>query len=77
MIELQIDVTNLEDIRATKNSVAKSSIAAAATEVLRGGGRVILKRSYCNAPGDIFRVYERAEAFERDWQGFFDQAEQA
>lgn len=77
MIELQIDVTDLEDIRAAKNSVAKSSIASAAAEVLRGGGRVILKRSYCNAPDDIFRVYGSAEAFEKDWQGFFARAEQA
>ena len=77
MIELQIDVTDLEDIRAAKNSVARSSIAAAAAEVLRGGGRVVLKRSYCNAPDDIFRVYGDAEAFEKDWNGFFAQAEQA
>lgn len=77
MIELQIDVTDLEDIRSDKNGVAKSSIASAAAEVLRGGGRVVLKRSYCNAPDEIFRVYGNAEAFEKDWQGFFAKAGQA
>lgn len=77
MIELQIDVTDLEDIRTAKSSVVKSSIASAAAEVLRGGGRVVLKRSYCNAPDDVFRVYVNADAFEKDWQDFFAQAEQA
>ena len=55
MIEIQIDIIDLEDIKATKNAVVASSIATTAKEVLNAGGRVVLKRSYCNAPDDIFR----------------------
>jgi len=71
MIELQIDITDLEDIRTAKNSDAKSSVGSPAVEVLHGGGRVVLKRSYCNAPDDIFRVYTNPDVFEKDWREFF------
>ncbi|MDR2196265.1 MAG: hypothetical protein LBE50_06770 [Gallionellaceae bacterium] len=71
MIELQIDITDVEDIRAVKNSVARFSIASAATEILRSGGRVVFKRSYCNTPDDIFSDYKSAEAFKKDWDDFF------
>ena len=71
MIELQIDITDLEDIKSTNNTVVTDSIAATAKEVLGAGGRVVLKRSYCNAPDEIFRVYAAADAFEKDWREWF------
>jgi hypothetical protein len=67
MIDLQIDITALEDFKSTKNVNVTTSIAATAKEVLNTGGRVVLKRSYCNFPDEIFRVYTTAEAFEKDW----------
>ncbi len=73
MIELQIDITDLEDVKSTNNAVVTNSIAATAKEVLGAGGRVVLKRSYCNAPDEIFRVYANAEAFEQDWSAWFGQ----
>jgi hypothetical protein len=71
MIEIQIDITDLEDVKSANNAVAISSIAAAAKQVLSAGGRVVLKRSYCNAPDEIFRVYAAVEAFEKDWNEWF------
>jgi uncharacterized linocin/CFP29 family protein len=71
MIELQIDITDLEDIKSANNVVAISSIAATAKEVLDAGDRVVLKWSYCNAPDEIFRVYAAAEMFEKDWGEWF------
>ena len=72
MIELQIDITDLEDIKSANNVVVIGSIAATAKEVLVAGGRIVLKRSYCNAPDEIFRVYAVAEVFEKDWSQCFD-----
>jgi hypothetical protein len=71
VIELQIDITDIEDIKSTNNAAVISSIAATAKEVLGVGGRVVLKRSYCNAPDEIFRVYAAAEVFEKDWNEWF------
>jgi hypothetical protein len=73
MIELQIDITDLEDIKSANNAVVTNSIAETAKEVLGAGGRVVLKRSYCNAPDEIFRVYASAEVFEKDWSEWFGQ----
>ena len=72
MIELKIAITDLEDIKSANNVVVISSIAATAKEVLGAGGRVVLKRSYCNAPNEIFRVYAATEVFEKDWSEWFD-----
>lgn len=69
MIELQIDITSLEDVRATRNVIVAKSIVAAAIGVFDAGGRVVLKRSFCNAPNEMFRVFEDAEAFKNYWDG--------
>jgi hypothetical protein len=63
MIEIQIDLSSLEDVRSTSNSVVRQSIESAAREVLNSGGRIVVKRSYENAPDDIFRVFTDAESF--------------
>ena len=71
MIEIQIDLSNLEDVRSTSNSVVRKSIESAVREVLNSGGRIVLKRSYINAPDDIFRVITDAESFTATWNDFF------
>lgn len=71
MIVLQIDITDIEDAKAENNRVALDSILSTVKEVLAASGRVVLKRSYCNAPDDIFRVYSSAETFEREWGQWF------
>ncbi len=74
MIELQIDITDIEDAKNANNGVLIDSIASTAKEVLESSGRVIIKRSYCNAPDDIFRVYSSADTFEKDWNQWFGSA---
>tara|TARA_Y100000034_G_C6536985_1_gene231528 strand:- start:8 stop:238 length:231 start_codon:yes stop_codon:yes gene_type:complete len=71
MIEMQIDITDLEDAKTEGNRVVISSIASTAKEVLGASGRVVLKRSYCNAPDEIFRVYGSTDTFEKDWEQWF------
>lgn len=71
VIELQIDISDVSDIAAARNIVVSNAIAATAKEVLGAGGRVVLKRSYCNAPDDEIREYSVAETFEKDWIEWF------
>ena len=71
MIVLQIDITDIEDAKVENNRVALNSILSTVKEVLTASGRVVLKRSYCNAPNDIFRVYSSAETFEKEWSQWF------
>ena len=71
MIVLQIDITDIEDAKVEYNRVALNSILSTVKEVLAASGRVVLKRSYCNAPDDIFRVYSSSETFEKEWGQWF------
>jgi hypothetical protein len=71
MIEIQIDITDLEDARLSNNSSARKNILSAAKEVIESGGRVVLKRSYSNAPDDIFKVYGNSVDIDRDWATMF------
>jgi hypothetical protein len=51
--------------------VVIDSIESAAKAILTQSGRVVLKRSYCNVAGDIFRVYNSTDSFEKDWKQWF------
>lgn len=73
MIEIQIDITDLEDLKSANNTVVMNSIAASASAALGVGGRVVLKRTYCNAPDDMLLTYTAADVFEKDWIGLFEQ----
>jgi len=67
-IEIEIDITDIEDAKAMRNKVALESILTAIEKVLAGRGTVILKRSYCNSPDDIFGEYSSYEEIKSQWR---------
>lgn len=70
MIDLQIDITDAEDLRREKNGIVLDAIKSTAKAVLENSGEVAIKRSYENAPDDICRKYSAVAVFEKDWNQF-------
>lgn len=66
-----IDVTDVEDWKVSGNTPVLESVASEATKTLESNGRVVLKRSYDNAPDDVYKIYNDPREFERDWKANF------
>lgn len=66
-----IDITDLEDLKVSGNIPVLAAVASESMEILESNGSVILKRSYDNAPDDVYKIYDDPSDFARDWKASF------
>lgn len=71
MIDLQLDITDLEDLKLEKNKFMEKELLDFGKKHLQAGNRIVIKRSYVNAPDDLVRAFTQEEKFEQFWRGLF------
>jgi len=67
MINFEIDTTDIEDFKIENNSNELDTIKKLAGDILDKGGKVIIKRSYVNAPDDFINGFSSKVKFEAWW----------
>ena len=67
MISIQIDITDLQDLKVGNQSATLQGLKATCENVLRDGGRVIIKRAYINAPEEFVCGFNTQEEFNPWW----------
>ena len=72
MIDLQLDIDDLGDLRAEKNKFMESELLDLGRKHLDAGNRIVIKRSYVNAPDDFIRAFTNSEKFEEFWKSLFE-----
>ena len=72
VIDLQLDITDLEDLRHEKNKFMENELLGYGKKHLDAGNRIVIKRSYVNAPDDFIRAFTSSEKFEEFWIGLFE-----
>lgn len=67
MLDLQLDITDLEDLRSPKNGFMREQFASLAKAHLASGNRVIIKRTYMNDAPDFMRAFTKSHDFDAFW----------
>jgi len=67
MINFEIDVTDIEDLKEKNNSSILGDIKKVAGDILGKGGKVIIKRSYMNSPDDFIKGFTSKKDFDNWW----------
>jgi len=67
MINFEIDSTDIDDLKTTNNSSILGDIKKIAGDILKKGGKVIIKRSYMNSPDDFIKGFTSKEDFDNWW----------
>lgn len=71
MLDLQLDITDLEDLMSTKNSFMQQEFLNLARAHLGYGNRVVIKRTYMNSPSDFIRAFTTVQEFETFWKQLY------
>jgi len=71
MIDFQLDITDLQDLKFEKNKFMEQDILDLGKKHLDAGNRIIIKLSYVNASDDIIHEFTQEEKFEEFWHGLF------
>ncbi len=71
MIDLQLDITDLEDLKHEKNEFMQKDILELSQKHLGAGNRIVIKRSYLNAPDEFIKAFRSQDAFENFWESLF------
>ncbi|GAB3309175.1 hypothetical protein [Haliea atlantica] len=71
MIDLQLDITDLEDLQHEQNKFMEKELLDYGKKHLAAGNRIIIKWSYVNAPDDFIRAFTDQQQFETFWKSLF------
>ena len=71
MIDLQLDITTLEDLKIAKNEYMQNDLLELGIKHLNAGNRVVVKRFYVNAPADYIISFIDSNKFKSFWQNLF------
>lgn len=66
MLNLEIDFTDIKDLKKENNQIMLDDIKKVARSTLEKGGNVKIKRSYLNSPDDIVKYFPSIIGFD-DW----------
>jgi hypothetical protein len=68
MVSIQIDITDIHDLKIAQNSRTLASLKDACESILNQGGHVFIKRTYENAPDELIRGFNSTEQFTQWWK---------
>lgn len=71
MIDLQLDITDLEDLQHELNMFMEQDLLEYGKKHLAAGNRIVIKRSYVNAPDDFIQAFTDEQKFETFWKSLF------
>lgn len=67
MINIEIDITDIEDLKKANNSTILDDFKKIAGDIIEKGGKAIIKRSYTNAPDDFIKGFTSRKDFDTWW----------